>query len=284
MNRCITTFLLLAAMTLTAMPFGSTLKNTTPHNVSPMSESFVPTEDCFAANPAAGNTNKLDHAAWARNQTVDTLVNDLWAKIVMVYGCTIVSGDQAAQLFGELSGLIARRANDARCFNGDRGAINTDDAAHERWARTKTRTEVRDNLGAKAAAALRCLDAGHNRVDFFATASMYLAMSPTRSGHGINCNNGQYALAGVAPQRAGTGFSITFSAPANHSERDWIGIFPDGVLPAESRTVGWQWVPKGCNGYVVLKAPTTPGKYYIYYLQNGGFTPIGGGVALTVFQ
>ena len=241
----------------------------------------VPPEDCFAANPAAGNPEKMKHAEWARSQTLDTLVNDLWHKIVMVYGCTVVSGDQAAQLFGELSGLIARRANDARCFGGDRGAINTDDAAHERWARTKTRTQVRDNLGAKAIAALKCLDAGHNRVDFFAHASMVLTRAPTRAGHGINCGLGQYALAGVAPQRAGTGFSVTFSAPANHPERDWIGIFPASVTPREGAALNWQWVPKGCSGYVVLTAPA-PGQYYIYYLQNGGYTPIGGGVPLTV--
>jgi hypothetical protein len=240
-------------------------------------------QNCFAANPGAGNTNKTDHYRWAQSQSLDTLVNDLWAKIVMVYNCTSVSDDQAARAFGEISALIARRANDARCFNGDAGVINPDASAHERWARTKTRVEMRDNLGWKALAALRCLDAGNNRLDFFAEASAMLARVPggaTPASSG-NCNSGQYSLAGVPPARQGQQITVNWTAPANHPDGDWIGMFPENATPAEGRTVAWQWVPKGPCGYVILTAPG-PGRYYIYYLANRGYSPIGGGVFLAV--
>ncbi len=201
----------------------------------------------------------------------------------MVYNCDAVSGDQAARAFGEISSLIARRAPDARCFNGDQGAINSDAAGHEQWARTKSRAVVRDNLAWKAAAAIRCLDAGNNRLDFFATASATLARVPggaTPASAG-NCNSGQYSLAGVPPTRTGGQITVNWTAPANHPERDWIAIFPDGVTPQEAANWGYKYVGPGACGYVLLTAPP-PGKYSIYCLGSGGFPPLGGAVTLVV--
>ena len=37
----------------------------------------------------------------------------------------------------------------------------------------------------------------------------------------------------------------------------------------------------GAGGYIVLKA-SAPVRYYIYYLLDRGYTPIGGGVLLIV--
>lgn len=278
MRRPLAVFMLISvtAMCTVALP------RRAPSYISP---AFGPApairfEPCFAANPGAGNTNKTDHYRWAQTQTLDTLINDLWAKIVMVYNCTAVSGDQAARAFGEISALIARRANDARCFNGDRGAINTDPAAHERWARTQSRVAVRDNLGWKAIQALRCLNVGDNRIDFFAEASAMLARVPEGSKPPGVTQCGTYALAGMPPTRTGGQITVNWSAPQNHPDNDWIGIFPENVVPAEGRNVSWQWLPKGCSGYVLLRAPA-PGRYYVYLLKYP-VTPIGGGMPLTV--
>jgi hypothetical protein len=144
----------------------------------PLQAHADPNNPCFASDPGAGSEQKSDHYSWAQKQNVDTLANNLAGKVVMVFNCDAVSGDQLARAFGQISSLIARRAPDARCFNGDQGAINTDAAGHEQWARTKSRTQVRDNLAWKAATAIRCLDAGHNRLDFFAEASAMIARIP----------------------------------------------------------------------------------------------------------
>jgi hypothetical protein len=238
---------------------------------------------CFASDPGAGNESKTAHYQWAQGKSADTLANNLAGKIAMVYNCDVVSGDQAARAFGEISSLIARRAPDARCFGGDQGAIDTSAAAHEGWARTKSRTQVRDNLAWKAGAAIRCLDVGDNRQDFFAEASAMIARVPggATPGSAGNCNSGQYSLAGVPPTRTGGQITVNWTAPANHSERDWIAIFPEGVTPNEGANVGWQWVPKGPCGYVLLNAPG-PGRYNIWLLADGGYSPIGGAVSLLV--
>jgi len=233
----------------------------------------------------AGNEQKSGHYEWARKQNVDSLANNLAGKVVMVFNCDAVSGDQLARAFGQISSLIARRAPDARCFNGDQGAINPDAAGHEQWARTKSRTQVRDNLAWKSASAIRCLDVGNNRLDFFAEESVMLARIPggaaPPANTGWNCNSGQYALRPVPPTRAFTQFTVSWTAPANHSEYDWIAIFSEGVTPQEGSNSGWKSVGKGPCGDVLLAAPG-PGKYYIYFLPSGGYTPMGGAVSLLV--
>jgi hypothetical protein len=85
-------------------------------------------------------------------------------------------------------------------------------------------------------------------------------------------------MAGV---RAGQQVTVNWTAPSNHSTRDWIAIFPEGVTPHEGANVGWQWVPKGPCGYVLLTAPV-PGRYNIWLLADGGYSPSGGAVSLLV--
>jgi len=176
-----------AAALLGAVPTHSATKAglTQAQGNSPWHTNYAPLfGDCFASDRGAGSTNKTEHATWARQQSMDTLISNLWAKIQMIYNCPDVSDEQAVTAFGEISTLIARRAPDAGCFNGDRGIINTDPAVHQNWARARQRTQVRDNLGAKAAAALRCLTET-NRVDFFAEASVMLASVPSAAANGL---------------------------------------------------------------------------------------------------
>lgn len=283
MKRMILSCIIFAAAVMPALPSAQTNWGNTIDARTNIFTDRLPFEDCFASDPGAGNTNKTDHANWARRQSLDTLISNLWAKIVMVYGCTVVSGDQAAKAFGEISSLIARRAPDARCFNGDRGIINTDATVHENWARTKTRKEVRDNLGAKAVAALKCLNEGNNRIDFFAEASAMLARVPggaTAASSG-NCNSETYSLAGIDPPRAGQQFTVNWTAPRNHSLKDWIGIYRAGDPIASTNITAWQYVPTGPCGYLVFHALPV-GEYYVYYFKDFTFNAAGGGVKLTI--
>jgi hypothetical protein len=137
-----------------------------------------PNNPCFASDLGAGVEDKSSHYGWAASRNVDTVANNLAGEVAMVFNCASVSGDQLAQAFGQISALIARSAPDVRCFNGDQGALNTDAAGHESWARTKSRSQVRDNLAWKSAAAIRCLDPAHNRPEMFASESVMLARVP----------------------------------------------------------------------------------------------------------
>src|ERR1700752_3774590 len=120
----------------------------------PPRASADPNNPCFASDLGAGVETKSDHYNWALNKNVDFLANNLAGKVAMVFNCNAVSDDQAARAFGQISALIAQRAPDVRCFNGDQGALNTDAAGHEAWARSTSRTQVRDNLAWKSAAAI----------------------------------------------------------------------------------------------------------------------------------
>lgn len=248
-------------------------------------------EDCFASDPGAGSTNKIEHANWARRQSTGTLIGNLQGKIAMVFNCTAVSNDQAISAFGAASGVVARRiseparAADQNCFGNDRGSRNPDDAVHIGWARTQSRATYRDNLIWKVGVALRCLKAGEPQVELFAEISTILARTPvgaTPASAG-DCSGRVYSLAGVAPVRVGQQVTVNWSAPANHSATDWIGIFPEGQVPGSSGVLlDWRYVPKGPCGYVYINAPSKPGRYYVYYLENNSYKPIGGGRLLVV--
>lgn len=248
-------------------------------------------EDCFAADKGAASTNKIEHANWARRQSTGTLISNLAAKIAMVFNCTAVSDDQAVRAFAAASGVIARRISepvrvaDTMCFANDRGSRNPVDSAHADWARRQSRATYRDNLIWKVGVALRCLKVGEPQVELFAEISSMLARVPidaTAASAG-DCSGRVYSLAGIAPVRVGQKVTVNWSAPANHSEADWIGIFPDGTTPNGNGVLNdWRYVPKGTCGHVYINAPPKPGRYYVYYLENNTYKPIGGGRLLIV--
>jgi hypothetical protein len=242
----------------------------------PVQAQADPYNPCFASDMGAGVENKSDHYNWAASRSVDAVASNLAGKVAMVFNCSSVSGDQLARAFGQISRLIAQRAPDVRCFNGDEGVLNTDAAGHESWARTKSRTQVRDNLAWKSAAAIRCLDAAHNRPDFFAEESVMLARVPGSAPSAppaagpLNCN-GQWAVRAVSPVRAGSPVTINYSAPADHQTTAWIGL---GVDPGDAGRI-WDRVPAGSCGSIQLKAPPTPGVYYAYIYPDNGYGNVG---------
>ena len=244
----------------------------------PIQAQADPNNPCFASDMGAGVEDKSSHYNWAASRSADTVANNLAGKVAMVFNCASVTGDQLAQAFGQISSLIARSAPDVRCFNGDQGVLNTDAAGHESWARTKSRQQVRDNLAWKSAAAIRCLDAAHNRPEMFAAESVMLARVPgnapaappvTLPTGSFSCN-GQFAARAVTPVHVGSPVTINVSAPADHQATAWVGIAREGQHSDEAGK-NWDRVPAGSCGDVRLKAVDAPGVYYAYVYPDNGY-------------
>ena len=244
-----------------------------------------PNNPCFASDMGAGVEDKSSHYNWAASRNVDTVANNLAGKVAMVFNCASVSGDQLAQAFGQISVLIARSAPDVRCFNGDQGVLNTDAAGQEAWARSKSRTQVRDNLAWKSAAAIRCLDAANNRPEMFAAESVMLARVPGSAPSAppvgppavgpVDCNSGQFAVSPVSPVGSGSQLTVNWSAPANHQGTAWIGWAKEGLDPAEAGRSQWQRLGTGGCGSIQMKAPDAPGVYYAHVFPDNGYGAVG---------
>jgi hypothetical protein len=177
---------------------------------------------CFNVDPGIGNTSRDDHYRWAQQQDATKLTNNLAWKIGILFNCSSVSDDQLAKGFGEMSGIIGDYVSNPACFNNDQSVTGRDRSAHERWARTKTREQVRDNLQWKAVAAMKCLNRDQ-QVAFFADQSAALAKIPSGGDGGtgnaggslggywkVTCCNEELSW-DVTINQQGNGFSGAFS-------------------------------------------------------------------------
>jgi hypothetical protein len=226
------------------------------------SHAVLQASPCFAVDPGMASIMRNDHLGWAQQQDSGRLAANLDYKIALVFDCGSVTGDMLARSFGTMSTIVAAYAPNPACFNNDSGMTNRDALAHENWARFKTRSEVKDNLRWKAAAAFRCLDRS-GQIGFFADMSVAVAKVPTDNvgpASSGNCRAEAYSISGVPPARPGQQVSVHYTAPSNHSASDWIGIFRsgDGTPLSSAR------VPDKC-GYVVLVAPGA-GEYEVFYV------------------
>jgi hypothetical protein len=138
---------------------------------------------CFDVDPGIGNPNRDDHYRWAQPIDSTRLMNNLSWKIGILFNCQYVSGDQLARGFGQMSGIIGDYVSNPACFNNDPNVTGRDRGAHEQWARTKTREQVRNNLQWKAVAAMKCLNRDY-QLAFFADESAVLARIPSGRGGG----------------------------------------------------------------------------------------------------
>lgn len=138
---------------------------------------------CFDVDPGIGNPSRDDHYRWAQQFDSQKLMNNLVWKIGIIFNCRDASGDQLARGFGAMSAIVANYVSNPACFNNDSGVVERNAAAHEQWARTKTREQVRDNLQWKAASAMRCLNRDY-QLAFFADQSAALARIPGVSSGG----------------------------------------------------------------------------------------------------
>jgi hypothetical protein len=132
---------------------------------------------CFANDPGMASTNRNDHYNWAQRQDGARLEANMRNKINLLFNCPSVTDDQLSSAFADFSVVIARYAQNAACFRGDQGVINTDWSAHKEWARTKSRDQLLGNLQWKMAAAFKCLNrAGQSSL--FADSSVAAAKAP----------------------------------------------------------------------------------------------------------
>jgi hypothetical protein len=85
---------------------------------------------------------------------------------------------------------------------------------------------------------------------------------------------GSYSLSLERPVVApGRSFSVDWTAPSDHSEYDWIGIFP--LRFPNYGYLSYQYLTKDNLGTFSFTAPTTPGAYELRVLIDGGFTEPG---------
>ena len=170
---------------------------------------------CFDVDPGIGNPNRDDHYRWAQPIDSTRLMNNLSWKIGILFNCQYVSGDQLARGFGQMSGIIGDYVSNPACFNNDPNVTGRDRGAHEQWARTKTREQVRNNLQWKAVAAMKCLNRDY-QLAFFADESAVLARIPSGSGGGGGGGGGatiSWEDRGAQGQRGKNGQRFSYNCP-----------------------------------------------------------------------
>ena len=64
-------------------------------------------QNCFAADPEIGSTNREGHHAWAQRQTSERLASNLASKIGMLFNCSSVEDEKLVNLFADISVIIA---------------------------------------------------------------------------------------------------------------------------------------------------------------------------------
>jgi hypothetical protein len=167
------------------------------------------------------------------------------------------------------------------CFDGDEGVLKTDAAEHESWARARSRSQVRDNLAWKSAAAIKCLGSADSRASLFGNESAILARVP---GSGpsvpppVTATNAQWVVTPQTPIRAGQKFTMSWSVPAPHDEKAWIGIVKAGGFVEEGARVSWEYLANaGTSGSRQFTYPApTPGVWNAYIYPDNGYKPIAG--------
>ena len=249
-------------------------------SVFPLSSSAAPflPPGCFDSDPAIGGLDRNAHLVWAQRQTPDSLANNLPYKIAMLFNCPSVDGEKLAGAFADMSVIIAYYAPNAACFGNDQAVIGRDRGAHDRWARVRSRDQVRDNLRWKAALAVKCTDA-RSQADYFADMSIVVAKTAGSSGGGDSTCNGGYGL--QAPRTASPGSNITirfaYQGARPTGQTDWIGLMRAGT----KQYVQWYWVrdTQGCEA--TFKAPA-PGEYEFWYALEGGYDKVVARSPLTV--
>ncbi|ATB31940.1 hypothetical protein [Melittangium boletus] len=72
----------------------------------------------------------------------------------------------------------------------------------------------------------------------------------------------------MATYKAGGDIKVSWSAPEDHPESDWVGLFPEDNL--ESSHLTRQNVPAGSSGTLTFSAPSRSGKYALRYITGSG--------------
>lgn len=247
----------------------------------PVQAQADPNNPCFASDTGAGVEDAGAHYGWALNRSADAVANNLAGKVAMVFNCNSVSDAQVAQAFGQISRLIGQQGLPVSCFDGDQGVLSTDAAGHEGWAQARSRSQVRDNLAWKSAAAIRCLPTAERRASLFGDESAMLARVPGSAPSApapTTATNAQWVVTPQTPIRAGQKFTMSWSVPPNHSNDAWIGIVKAGEAPGKGSGVSWEYLHNaGTSGSRQFTHPApSPGVWDAYIYPEYGFEPVVG--------
>lgn len=242
-----------------------------------------PNNTCFSSDTGAGVEDESAHYGWALSRSADTVANNLAGKVAMVFNCSSVSDAQLATAFGQISRLIAQQGLPVSCYGGDQGVLKTDAAAHESWALARSRSQVRDNLAWKSAAAIKCLGSAESRASLFGTESAMLARVPG-AGPSAPVAGASWSVTPTTPIRSGVKFTMSWSAPANHSDKAWIGIVRAGEKPENGARTSWEYLDNaGTSGSRQFAYPApTPGVWEAYIYPDNGYAPSAGPYAFVV--
>lgn len=95
---------------------------------------------------------------------------------------------------------------------------------------------------------------------------------------------------------SGEGITATFSSGPGNAH-DWVGIYPQGIVPGSQSSTAWLYIDGTCNGAngaangattfntgqtCGLEWPLSPGTYDAYFLENNGYVILDGPVSYTV--
>lgn len=131
--------------------------------------------DCFVGDPGMSSTSRIDHNNWAQHQTAARLEANLANKINLLFNCPSMSNDQLSSAFAELSVCIAHWLHNYTCVALDPGSLSEDLSGHKEWARTRSRSELINNLQWKMRTALKCMGPSGPRASLFAASSVVIA-------------------------------------------------------------------------------------------------------------
>ena len=93
--------------------------------------------------------------------------------------------------------------------------------------------------------------------------SAAVAVAPTTVAPGIS-------ITAPAAAALGSPLNVNWTAPANHSSRDWIALYPTGG--ANASFISASYVGTAASGTITVVTPTTPGQYEFRYLLNDSFS------------
>jgi len=121
---------------------------------------------------------------------------------------------------------------------------------------------------------------GAHQLRYFAAAS-YDEVA-TSSTFQVTGSPGIYSLSGVpASAGPGSGVSVTFNVPTNHSVQDWIGLYAVGAAAAAFES--WLRVPVGATGTLQLSVPlNASGSHEVRYFVGDSYDLAATSAALSV--
>ncbi|GAA1615651.1 DUF4073 domain-containing protein [Leucobacter chromiireducens] len=79
-----------------------------------------------------------------------------------------------------------------------------------------------------------------------------------------------------------TGSTLTVAYETDQPDsQNWIGIYRESVTPGDAPSVIWQYTPE-TSGDAVFTLDLAPGSYHVWFLAQGGYTPLADMHPLTV--